>query len=207
MSLQLSGLVGSLLIGAGCAWQGSISIAQAQPAEAAPSAPYDKTRAGEARKAVQRKKQDKLAAAFAKMLSGATLQGSFTSTGHGSDATKLTQEKYTIVEAKQLAENIWLITARIQYGEHDATLPITVPIRWAGDTPVITIDNMELPGFGRVSARVMFFADHYAGYWKHGEHGGHLFGVIRRDAPLEDEPNAQNRQPSGRNPAGEKHDK
>jgi hypothetical protein len=27
----------------------------------------------------------------------------------------------------------------------------------------------------------MFFADHYAGYWKHGDHGGHLFGVIRRD--------------------------
>jgi len=27
----------------------------------------------------------------------------------------------------------------------------------------------------------MFFADHYAGYWKHGEAGGHLFGVIHRD--------------------------
>jgi hypothetical protein len=74
-----------------------------------------------------------------------------------------------------------MISARIQYGEHDVTLPIAVPIRWAGDTPVIVVDNQALPGFGTVSARVMFFADHYAGYWKHGDHGGHLFGIISRD--------------------------
>ena len=91
------------------------------------------------------------------------------------------REKYTLGEVKKLAGNMWLIPARIQYGEHDVTLPITVPIQWAGDTPVIVVDNVGLPGFGTVSARVMFFADHYAGYWKHGEHGGHLFGIIRRD--------------------------
>jgi hypothetical protein len=79
---------------------------------------------------------------------------------------------------------LWLIQARIQYGEHDVTLPITVPIHWAGDTPVIVVDNLGLPPFGAVSARVMFFADHYAGYWKHGDHGGHLFGVIK---PAENE--------------------
>ena len=61
-----------------------------------------------------------------------------------------------------------------------------MPIRWAGDTPVIVVDNLVLPGFGTVSARVMFFADHYAGYWKHGEHGGHLFGIISRDGEAAD---------------------
>jgi hypothetical protein len=24
----------------------------------------------------------------------------------------------------------------------------------------------------------MFFANHYAGYWKHGERGGSMFGVV-----------------------------
>jgi hypothetical protein len=118
-------------------------------------------------------------AAFVKMLSGATLEGNFTNTSRVSDRTDLSREKYTLGEVKKLAGNIWLIQARIEYGEHDVTLPITVPIQWAGDTPVIVVDNVGLPGFGTVSARVMFFADHYAGYWKHGRSGGHLFGVIR----------------------------
>jgi hypothetical protein len=64
-----------------------------------------------------------------------------------------------------------------------------VPIRWAGDTPVIVVDTVELPGFGAVSARVMFFEDNYAGYWKHGEHGGHLFGTISRDERSATKPN------------------
>jgi hypothetical protein len=125
--------------------------------------------------------QAELEAAFAKMLSGATLEGNFTNTSSDRDPNKLAREKYTLGEVKKLGGNIWLIPARIEYGEHDVTLPITVPIEWAGDTPVIVVDNVGLPGFGTVSARVMFFADHYAGYWKHGRSGGHLFGVIRHE--------------------------
>jgi hypothetical protein len=36
----------------------------------------------------------------------------------------------------------------------------------------------------------MFFADHYAGYWKHGEHGGHLFGTISRAEGAAEKSNA-----------------
>jgi hypothetical protein len=132
-------------------------------------------------------------AALVEMLSGATLEGSFTSTGPENDPTKLSREKYMIGEVKKIADNVWLISARIQYGEHDVTLPVTVPIHWAGDTPVIVVDNQSLPGFGTVSARVMFFADHYAGYWKHGQHGGHLFGTIQREG----EPGAARIAPDG----------
>jgi hypothetical protein len=125
-------------------------------------------------------KQEKLEEAFSKLLSGATLEGSFTSTGKGSDATKLSREKYTLGEVKKLDGNYWLIPARIEYGDKDITVPMMLPVRWAGDTPVIVVDEVGLPGFGTVSARVMFFADHYAGYWKHGKSGGHLFGTISR---------------------------
>jgi hypothetical protein len=119
-------------------------------------------------------------AALAAMLSGATLEGSFTVTGPGHDLTKLSREKYTLGEVKKLDGKLWLIPARIQYGDKDLQLPITLPIEWAGDTPVVVVDNLGLPGLGTVSARVMFFADHYAGYWQHGDAGGHLFGVIHR---------------------------
>jgi hypothetical protein len=123
-------------------------------------------------------RQAKLEAALSKMLSGATLEGSFTSTGAGSNSEKLSRDKYTLGEVKKVGGELWQIPARIQYGEKDITVPIMLPIRWAGDTPVVAVDDLPLPGFGTVSARVMFFEGHYAGYWKHGEHGGSMFGVI-----------------------------
>jgi hypothetical protein len=131
-----------------------------------------------AEKASSSERQAKLEAALAKMLSGATLEGSFTSTGTGSDPTKLSRDTYTLGEVRKLGGDLWQIPARIQYGDKDITLPIVLPIRWAGDTPVVTVDDLPLPGFGTVSARVMFFEGHYAGYWKHGDHGGNMFGVI-----------------------------
>jgi hypothetical protein len=123
-------------------------------------------------------RQAKLDAALVEMLSGATLEGSFTVTGR--DGEKLAREKYTLGEVKKLDGNLWLIPARIQYGDKDVQLPLTLPIEWAGDTPVVVVDNVGLPGFGTVSARVLFFADHYAGYWQHGTASGNLFGTIHR---------------------------
>jgi len=124
-------------------------------------------------------------AALVKMLSGATLEGSFTRTAPSSDPTKLSRDKYTIGEVSKAGPGLWRISARIQYDEHDVTLPLILPIQWAGDTPVIVVDNVSLPGFGTVSARVMLFDRHYAGYWKHGQQSGHLFGIIR---PAQTEP-------------------
>jgi hypothetical protein len=125
-------------------------------------------------------RQATLDAALSKMLSGATLEGSFTQAGPGSDPAKLDREKYTLGEVKRVAGEVWQFPARIEYGGKDVTLPIRLPVRWAGDTPVVVVDAVDLPGFGSVSARVLFFGGHYAGYWKHGYHSGNLFGAIRQ---------------------------
>lgn len=117
-------------------------------------------------------------AALAKMLSGATLEGSFTASG--GDNTKLTSDKYTLGEVKNVGGNNWTFPARIQYSDKDFTLPLTLPIEWAGDTPVVVVDNVGIPGLGTFSARVLFYNDHYAGYWEHGEVSGNLFGRIHR---------------------------
>lgn len=127
-------------------------------------------------------KQAEREAAFAKMLSGATLDGNFTMTDGNHDATNLTHDKYTLGEVKKVSGKDWVIPARIQYGDKDFTLPLTLPVEWAGDTPVIIVENVGLPGMGGMSARVMFFADHYAGFWQHGTRTGNLFGVIRHEA-------------------------
>lgn len=140
-------------------------------------------------------RQAVLEAALSKMLSGATLEGSFTTSGPGTDPSKLGREKYTLGEVKKVAGDVWQFPARIQYGGKDVTLPILLPVRWAGDTPVVVVDTVDLPGFGSVSARVLFFDGQYAGYWKHGEHSGNLFGEIH---------SAKEQPASGSNPSAEK---
>ena len=117
-------------------------------------------------------------AALAQMLSGATLEGSFTVSGR--EGGQLTSDKYALGEVKKLDAGNWLFPTRIQYEDKDFTLPLTLPIEWAGDTPVVVVDNVGLPGRGTFSARVLFFHDHYAGYWQHGDVGGNLFGRIHR---------------------------
>jgi hypothetical protein len=129
------------------------------------------------------KKQAELEGALTRMLSGATLDGSFTATGQGQDPKRLYSDKYVLGEVRKLPGKLWLIPASIQYGGRNVTVPIMLPIEWAGDTPVIVVDDLSIPGLGTFSARVMFFDGHYSGYWKHGERGGHLFGLIRAPQP------------------------
>ena len=117
-------------------------------------------------------------AALEKTMSNCVLVGHFAVTGK--DDTTLQAERYELKTVKHQQGENWLFEARIVYGENDVTLPLVLPVRWAGDTPVISVDKMMFPGLGTYTARVMIYADHYAGFWSGGDHGGHLFGVIKR---------------------------
>jgi hypothetical protein len=152
--------------------------ARAEPKVEAPAASAPATSTPADTTAKPSESQATLEAKLSKMLSGAMLEGSFTVTGAGGDSTKLSREKYTLGEVKKMGGDVWLFPTRIEYGGKDVTLPIPLPIRWAGDTPVGVVDSVNLPGFGEVSARVMFFNGHYAGFWQHGKHSGTLFGEI-----------------------------
>jgi hypothetical protein len=112
-------------------------------------------------------------------LTNVKLIGSFTVTGKETDAPK--DEEYTITSALKLPEpDLWLLKARIKYGKTDQTLPIPLEIKWAGDTPVITLTNLEIPGLGTFTSRVVIYEGRYAGTWQHGDVGGHLFGRIEK---------------------------
>ncbi len=120
-----------------------------------------------------------------KDLTGVKLVGRFTVTGKADMTPK--DEEYTITSAMKLDEpDLWLIKARVKYGKTDGTFPIPLYIKWAGDTPVITLTNLEIPGLGTFSSRVVIYEGRYAGTWQHGEVGGHLFGVLQR--PEEERP-------------------
>ncbi len=117
-------------------------------------------------------------AKFEKDMSGVKLVGLFTIDGREGAPTK---EEYTILSVKKIGKgDLFLFRARVKYGKTDITLPMPLPIKWAGDTPVISMDNLSIPGLGTFSAHVVIDGDKYAGTWKHGKVGGHLFGNISR---------------------------
>jgi len=126
---------------------------------------------------------------FAETMSGATLIGSFTVTGQTDK--KLTEERYTISRCKKIKDDLWQFETRIQYGGHDVTLPLALQVKWAGDTPVITLTDLAVPGLGTFTSRVLVFRGEYAGTWNGGDHGGHLFGrIVKKGEPLDPKPAA-----------------
>lgn len=90
------------------------------------------------------------------------------------------EEKYTISKVEKSAEGKWTITAKIEYGGLSFDAPVPVQVQWAGDTPVIIVDNVGFPGTAKYSARVMIYGETYAGTWSGGDHGGLMHGILRR---------------------------
>jgi hypothetical protein len=121
--------------------------------------------------------------AFSKSMANCVLVGSFTIDGKESkDAPK--EERYEIESVTKASDNMWIFLTRVKYGNLDTKLPITVPVEWAGDTPMVTLTNATLPGLGEgFSARVLFYEGRYAGTWQHGPVGGHMFGSIEKAKP------------------------
>lgn len=120
--------------------------------------------------------QEKLEKKFEKEMQGATLVGHFTVDGKP-NGNPMREERYEIASAKKVQGDQWLLTARIKYGEHDVNVPIPLNVYWAGDTPVISLTNLTIPGLGSgFTSRVMFFEGRYAGTWQHGKVGGNLWG-------------------------------
>ena len=117
---------------------------------------------------------------FQESLTGATLVGNFTSGNDGG----LREEKYTIEKISKVSGETWIFQARVHYGSRDVTVPVPLTVKWAGDTPMITLTDVSIPGLGGpYTVRLIFFRGQYAGTWAAREHGGHLFGRIVKGAP------------------------
>ena len=127
---------------------------------------------------------------FQEMLSGVTLTGHFTITG-AADSSTLREEKYTIIKVTKLSNDYWLFFTRIQYGGRDVTVPLKLEVKWAEDTPIITLTDLELPNLGTFTARVIIYRGQYAGTWSSDKHGGHLFGIITKNTPESDDIDSQ----------------
>lgn len=87
-------------------------------------------------------------------------------------------EKYKIESVRKVSGDTWLFQTRLRYDGKDVPVPVPVTLKWAGDTPVITLTDLTIPGVGTWTARVLLYRDQYAGTWSGKSHGGQMWGKI-----------------------------
>ena len=137
----------------------------------------DKGAAPETNAAKPKLSQEELEVRFKATLSNAVLSGRWCVVNNGKLGPEK-EDKYTIVGVSKLKDDRWLLRARIQYGKVDVVAPIPVQVKWAGDTPVLIVDNFGLGEGAKYSARILIYEKSYAGTWSAGDHGGLMSGII-----------------------------
>src|SRR5262245_21458025 len=120
--------------------------------------------------------QEQREEAFAELLTGAQLVGWFTDDTRP-DAPP-SNDSYTILRCEKADGGKWLFESRV--GETGITVPLYLPVEWAGSPPVITLDQFPVPQMGTFDARVLFHGTSYAGTWRGKDHGGEMMGRIER---------------------------
>jgi hypothetical protein len=116
---------------------------------------------------------------FTERMRGVSLVGTFTMAGR-EDRTP-SAESYDIYSVEKIGDDLWRFNASMTCCGLDGTVvPIAVPMRWIGDTPMIMMTDTSLPGIGTFTVRVFFYGDRYSGTWQHGRTGGHMSGRIEK---------------------------
>jgi hypothetical protein len=162
-----------------------LSFAQAQAPPATPAANNADQTSGEAKLSEgQPDVSPELIAKLENALTDTTWTGQFTIDGRQGPPSP---ESYVIREVSHEGENNWIINAQITYGDREISFPVPVQVRWAGRTPVITLDSVTIPPLGTFDARVLMRRGSYAGTWRHGKKGGHLFGKYAKHEIAEKE--------------------
>ena len=94
--------------------------------------------------------------AFEESMRNVVLDGSFT-VAWPEPREGVYRDRYEIAGVTKLDGDRWRFDARITYGDVDVTLPVVVPILWAGDVPMIRLVDVEIPGLGsEFGATVLF---------------------------------------------------
>jgi hypothetical protein len=120
---------------------------------------------------------------FQEAMTNVTLAGYSTS----GDSGETKEDRYVIERVMKTNGEVWNFDARIQYNKKDLKVTIPVPLKWAGDTPVISLTDFAVPGMGSYTARVLIYNGTYAGTWSTAggarQHGGRVFGKVVKNEP------------------------
>jgi hypothetical protein len=89
-------------------------------------------------------------------------------------------DRYDISSVEKIGDNLWRFNASMHCCGVNGVIPVAVPMRWNGDTPMIMMTDTSLPGLGTFTVRLFFYGDRYAGTWQHGAVGGHMSGRLEK---------------------------
>jgi hypothetical protein len=115
---------------------------------------------------------------FIERMRDVSLVGSFTVDSREDRAQS--PDRYDIVSVEKVGDDLWRFNARMDCCGASGAIPVVVPMRWNGDTPMIMMTDTTLPGLGTFTVRLFFYNDRYAGTWQHGPTGGHMSGRIEK---------------------------
>ena len=91
-------------------------------------------------------------------------------------------DRYEISSVEKVGPDLWRFNAKMDCCGVTGAIPVVVPMRWIGDTPVIMMTDTSLPAVGTFTVRLFFYRDRYTGTWQHGETGGDMSGRIEKKA-------------------------
>ena len=114
---------------------------------------------------------------FTERMKDVSLVGRFTIAGR-EDRTA-SPDRYDISSVEKVGDDLWRFTVSMS-DSGNVVVPITVPMRWVSNTPVIDMQNYSIPGMGTFSAHVVFDGNQYAGTWANPKVGGLMYGTIER---------------------------
>ena len=122
---------------------------------------------------------------FTERMRDVRLVGTFTIAGRearGADGRGgPSDDGYDIASVEKVGDNLWRFNAGMQCCGVKGHIPIVIPMRFVGDTPMIMMTDTGLPGIGTYSVRVFFYGEHYAGTWQNEKGiGGFMSGRIEK---------------------------
>ena len=93
-------------------------------------------------------------AKFIATLTDATLKGRWSPIKDGQLGPEK-DESYQIMSVTKVGGDKWTINAKLSYAGRSLVLPIPAQVKWAGDTPVLVLDQLSLGVGPTYSARVL----------------------------------------------------
>jgi hypothetical protein len=114
---------------------------------------------------------------FTERMRNVTLRGTFSIEGREGTPR---EDRYDIESVEKVGDDLWRFNAGMSCCGVNGTVPMIIPMRFVGDTPVIMMTDTSIPGIGTFTVRLFFYGDRYAGSWQHGKVGGLMSGRIEK---------------------------
>ena len=119
---------------------------------------------------------------FKALFTKAYLSGRWAPLKEGALGEERTGDKYNIVSVVKGSGDNWTVNAKMKYRDQELVMPIPVQMKFVGDTAILTVDNLAIPGGGTYTARLLIYERTYSGTWRGQRGGGMLYGTITNEA-------------------------